>query len=622
MASTSKTSRHSQFGESAPSASTSGRSYDVFINHQGPDVKHTLATFLYRMLTNGMGLRVFLDSEELELGDSLPTELQEAMRSASLHIALFSKKYAESRWCLDELSFMFRTGTSIGPIFYYIDIGDVQYAKGGYAEAFELHQKKGRYDSEKIEEWKYTLFNVSHNIGYVVNKKEDEDMLLKNITYCAVKEVKKLPFVVAEHPVGLEETIKDFELATLQSDGLHQNVQIVGIWGMGGSEWNRHWRDTSQLSPFRTELDFEDSLPPEEFGYCSSHTELMVNTNRGIWTLAPSILGLKIIVARGQNLNHVISEVSRGLVWLRWFYIGQRNLQSLSLLKNLRILELYEDWRRKKHHLRELWVAESAAPLQLRELVIYGCRECQGFPKTIGYLKHLKKIVLDSKAFRMMNVVSLPEEFCLLQSLEHLELNQCVELSSLPNRIGNLKNLRHLALGGCNKLGRLPDSFKHLTLLQHLDLRGCGNLTFMSDIMEKMSKLRSVGRVASSHHKSGVLETSLLKRYEEVNRGSNEDQSTEQVARIWHWEALEVSKAETWWEVSDVPSLWCMERLRTVHLRVTRKPFLEGCIQRVQILPGEIIVCAPAVRNAASLVNSLAFPTLSLIDSCSNVKIG
>ncbi|XP_059076796.1 probable disease resistance protein RPP1 [Cryptomeria japonica] len=289
-------------------------------------------------------------------------------------------------------------------------------------------------------------------------------------------------------------------------------------------------------SPFRTELDFEDSLPPEEFGYCSSHTELMVNTNRGIWTLAPSILGLKIIVARGQNLNHVISEVSRGLVWLRWFYIGQRNLQSLSLLKNLRILELYEDWRRKKHHLRELWVAESAAPLQLRELVIYGCRECQGFPKTIGYLKHLKKIVLDSKAFRMMNVVSLPEEFCLLQSLEHLELNQCVELSSLPNRIGNLKNLRHLALGGCNKLGRLPDSFKHLTLLQHLDLRGCGNLTFMSDIMEKMSKLRSVGRVASSHHKSGVLETSLLKRYEEVNRGSNEDQSTEQVARIWHWE--------------------------------------------------------------------------------------
>ncbi|XP_059076795.1 TMV resistance protein N-like [Cryptomeria japonica] len=235
MASTSKTSRHSQFGESAPSASTSGRSYDVFINHQGPDVKHTLATFLYRMLTNGMGLRVFLDSEELELGDSLPTELQEAMRSASLHIALFSKKYAESRWCLDELSFMFRTGTSIGPIFYYIDIGDVQYAKGGYAEAFELHQKKGRYDSEKIEEWKYTLFNVSHNIGYVVNKKEDEDMLLKNITYCAVKEVKKLPFVVAEHPVGLEETIKDFELATLQSDGLHQNVQIVGIWGMGGS---------------------------------------------------------------------------------------------------------------------------------------------------------------------------------------------------------------------------------------------------------------------------------------------------------------------------------------------------------------------------------------------------
>lgn len=63
----------------------------------------------------------------------------------------------------------------------------------------------------------------------------DEDMLLKSITYYVVKEMKKLPLVVAKHPVGLDETIKDFELTTLQSDISHQIVQIVGIWGMGGS---------------------------------------------------------------------------------------------------------------------------------------------------------------------------------------------------------------------------------------------------------------------------------------------------------------------------------------------------------------------------------------------------
>ena len=162
----------SQFEEFAPSTSASGRSYDVFINHRGSDVKKTLATTLYKMLTYGMGLRVFLDSEELQLGDSLPTELKEAMKSVSLHIAIFSEKYAESRWCLDELSFMFRTGTRIIPIFYHIDIAAVRHAKGVYAEAFESHKNKGRYSSEKLKEWKDTLFNVSHNIGYVINNQE------------------------------------------------------------------------------------------------------------------------------------------------------------------------------------------------------------------------------------------------------------------------------------------------------------------------------------------------------------------------------------------------------------------------------------------------------------------
>ncbi|XP_059076794.1 disease resistance protein Roq1-like [Cryptomeria japonica] len=175
MASTSNTSSHSQFEEFAPSTSASGRSYDVFINHRGSDVKKTLATTLYKMLTNGMGLGAFLNSEELQLGDSLPTELKEAMKR-----------------------------TRIVPIFYYIDIGDVRYAKGVYAEAFDSHQIKGRYSSEKVKEWKDALFNVSHNIGYSVNSKEDEDMLLKSITYCVVKEIKKASFVVAEHPKSSE----------------------------------------------------------------------------------------------------------------------------------------------------------------------------------------------------------------------------------------------------------------------------------------------------------------------------------------------------------------------------------------------------------------------------------
>jgi len=168
------------FEEVAPSASTYGRStmlvkklpYDVFINHRGLDVKHTLAATLYNTFT-GMGLRVFLDSEELELGDFLPAEIEDAMRSASLHIAVFSLNYAQSPWCLAELSFMLKTGNHIVPVFYHVQPHDVRYAeKGVYADAFSHHKKKRRYTSEKLQEWKNALYSVSYNVGHTVNNKE------------------------------------------------------------------------------------------------------------------------------------------------------------------------------------------------------------------------------------------------------------------------------------------------------------------------------------------------------------------------------------------------------------------------------------------------------------------
>ncbi|XP_057847159.2 toll/interleukin-1 receptor-like protein [Cryptomeria japonica] len=146
------TSRHPEleitnaFEGIAPSASTSGRStdrklpYDVFINHRGPDVKHTLAATLYKTLT-GMGLRVFLDKEELELGDFPPAEIEEAMRSASLHIAILSQNYAQSPWCLAELSFILKTGIPIIPVFYHVEPADIRYATGVYAGAFSEDQK-------------------------------------------------------------------------------------------------------------------------------------------------------------------------------------------------------------------------------------------------------------------------------------------------------------------------------------------------------------------------------------------------------------------------------------------------------------------------------------------------
>eukprot|EP01018_Ginkgo_biloba_P022184 Gb_02462 [translate_table: standard] len=184
-----------------------------------------------------MGLRVFLDSQELELGDDLPAKIQDAMIAASLHVAIFSQNYAQSPWCLAELSFMLKIGAKIIPVFYYVAPSDLRYVeKGVYADAFVRHEENGRYNYRKLEEWKEDLRRVSLLRGWELNERnQDQGMLLKSIVSDVLKEVTKVPLEVAKHPVGLNELVQDFENRMLHCNRESDNSTIVGIVGMGGS---------------------------------------------------------------------------------------------------------------------------------------------------------------------------------------------------------------------------------------------------------------------------------------------------------------------------------------------------------------------------------------------------
>lgn len=79
------------------SAATELATYHVFLNHRGADVKKTLASCIYHRLTNCHRVRVFLDEKELHAGYALSPAIRGAIESASVHITIFSKRYAESR---------------------------------------------------------------------------------------------------------------------------------------------------------------------------------------------------------------------------------------------------------------------------------------------------------------------------------------------------------------------------------------------------------------------------------------------------------------------------------------------------------------------------------------------
>jgi len=125
------------------SSSTShshGHVYDVFISHRGPDVKKGIASHIYHRLKD-LGLAVFLDQPELQRGENLNLQLEGAIQTASVHIAIFSPGYANSHWCLHELLLMVDSGSTIIPVFYDVQPSDLRWTRGGdrvYARALSI----------------------------------------------------------------------------------------------------------------------------------------------------------------------------------------------------------------------------------------------------------------------------------------------------------------------------------------------------------------------------------------------------------------------------------------------------------------------------------------------------
>jgi hypothetical protein len=148
--------------------------FDVFINHRGPDVKQSLATDLYNSLCK-RDLRVFLDQRELQEGEYITPQIDSAVRTASVHIAIFSPGYAYSKWCLDELVLMVETmsksKSTIIPVFYGVEPADLRWTQSKnedrvYARALCNLEKKRRHDSSAIEKWRNALSQVADIKGF------------------------------------------------------------------------------------------------------------------------------------------------------------------------------------------------------------------------------------------------------------------------------------------------------------------------------------------------------------------------------------------------------------------------------------------------------------------------
>jgi len=139
--------------------------FDVFLNHRGPDVKRGFVSHLYETLQEAR-CRPFLDKESLEKGQDGQKKIYEALRCASVHVAIFSKLYADSEYCLDELCAMLESEKLIIPVFYDVSPSDLRCEAhdGPYAKAFLKYHR--RRSASEVKKWKQALRTAADLNGF------------------------------------------------------------------------------------------------------------------------------------------------------------------------------------------------------------------------------------------------------------------------------------------------------------------------------------------------------------------------------------------------------------------------------------------------------------------------
>ncbi|KAM7462130.1 hypothetical protein LguiA_030251 [Lonicera macranthoides] len=267
------------------SASSRTWNYDVFLSFRGFDTRKNFTDHLYDALTRA-GIRTFRDDDQLPRGKHIPFQLMKAIEESRISIIVFSKNYASSTWCLNELVKVLECKNTRGqlvlPVFYDVDPSHVRKQTGSFEKAFagyeekekeegfgcEIKKRKQRgslekalgygreikkrkrtgsfekavtgYEEEKeegfgwqIKKWRSALTEAANLSGWdlqnIANGHESE--LIKEIVEKVQGEVNQTYMNVAMHPVGLDSRVASVNsLLDFESD----SVRVVGIYGLGG----------------------------------------------------------------------------------------------------------------------------------------------------------------------------------------------------------------------------------------------------------------------------------------------------------------------------------------------------------------------------------------------------
>ncbi|XLR17518.1 hypothetical protein S83_045456 [Arachis hypogaea] len=215
-------------------SSSTGPKYDVFVSFRGEDVRNTFADHLFAAFRRN-GIVAFRDDRNLMQGQHISTELVQAIEGSQVLIVIFSKNYATSSWCLQELAKMLDCSNTITepnllPIFYDVTPSEVRKQTGNYGKALAEHEERFKHNSNMVQQWRESLLQVANLSGWDIQNKQENGEIEKIVK--RVRSKLGCNSLSVDGLVGMQSRVE--ELENLIDFNSNNEVRVVGVCGMGG----------------------------------------------------------------------------------------------------------------------------------------------------------------------------------------------------------------------------------------------------------------------------------------------------------------------------------------------------------------------------------------------------
>ncbi|ESR55441.1 hypothetical protein CICLE_v10021500mg [Citrus x clementina] len=258
---------------STPSSSCK---YDVFLSFRGEDTRCNFTSHLYAAFCQKK-IKTYIDDEEISRGEKISPAISKAIQGSKVSIIIFSKDYASSDWCLNELVKILDckkiNGQIVIPVFYHVDPSDVRKQNGSFRDPFVEHEKQFKNMPEKIQKWRAALTEESNLSGWDSMTIRSEAQLVNKIVGDVLKKLKS-SVKKNQHPFNQFSAFIQVILSYrfLLYSSFLQSVQSCK---------SRNWDEKSKQASFNKKEHDDESLSRDEVEmvirkltlFCSSEDE-------------------------------------------------------------------------------------------------------------------------------------------------------------------------------------------------------------------------------------------------------------------------------------------------------------------------------------------------------------